>query len=205
MPPTPVPPVDLPEPRATIEPPEPDEPPVPPTETADEPLGPEVPALVKEGFSQVDVEKFEAQTGNILADLANGNIPLGNRVSSAVWSLLSLILSAIAAIISILLVIGEARRRRKDGELDGYEREEAERRQKRGRVLKAPACIVGVLTLVVWLALDDLSLPVAWINKYTVVAAIVFAVHLALFALYKARKGKRAEDVGKDEADSGVA
>jgi uncharacterized repeat protein (TIGR02543 family) len=188
------------------------------TDTEIEPPTPQGTGLAAEGFTQRDVERLEAQTGNPLQDLFSGNVPLGNGKSSAVWSLLSLILSVIAVVISLLLIIGIFTRKRDDREMDelgdyggsgvggdGYDREEAEKRRRRGRLLKALTCIVGVLTLIVWLLLDNTSLPMAWINRYTPIVAIFFLIHLALFVAYKARKGKQNQEREEYEAGSGTA
>jgi amino acid transporter len=161
--------------------------------------------LIAEGFTQREVEQLEAQTGNILQDLLDGKVPRGNGKSSAVWSLLSLILSVIAVIITVLLVIGSlARRRNGDSETEYsvYGRDETEKRRRRGRLLKLLTCIVGILTLIIWLVLDDTSLPMAWFNRYTPIVAVFFIVHLALFAVYRIRRSRQGDDT---ESETGSA
>jgi uncharacterized repeat protein (TIGR02543 family) len=162
-------------------------------------------ALIADGFTQQDVERFEAQTGNPLADLFNGNVPLGSGKSSAVWSLLSLIFAVIAVIITVLLAIGSLARRRNGGseiEYSVYGRDEAEKRRRRGRLLKLLACIVGILTLIIWLVLDDTSLPMAWINRYTPIVTVFFVIQIALFAVYRVRRGRQDDDT---ESEAGSA
>ncbi|MDR3305677.1 MAG: InlB B-repeat-containing protein [Clostridiales Family XIII bacterium] len=155
---------------------------------------PQAERLAAEGFAPRDVARIEAQTGNPLTDLLGGNVPLGNGKSAAVRSLLSLILSIIAVVITVLLAVGALLRgRNKDEESEARagERGEKEKGRRRGRLLKLLAGIVGILTLIVWLILDDTSLPMAWINRYTLIVAVFFLVHLVLFAAYKVRGGRK--------------
>jgi uncharacterized repeat protein (TIGR02543 family) len=175
------------------------------------PNTPQSAALIAEGFTRRDVERIEAQTGNPLTDLLGSNVPLGNGKSSAVWSLLSMILAIIAAIITAVLLIEIFTRRRYESEMsglggsgDGGGREEAERKRRRGRLLKALACVFGALTLIVWLLLDDTNLPMAWFNRYTLVVVVLFVVHLALSVLYRAGRGGQDRNADAD-ADGKVA
>jgi cytochrome bd-type quinol oxidase subunit 2 len=113
---------------------------------------------------------------------------MGGFKEKGVWSLLSLILSIIAVIISILLIVGAlAKRKRED-----------EERQKKGAILRILAIIVGVLTPIIWIVLDDFHQPMAWINQWTLIVAIAFIVHIVLFAVYKARNRKDESEESTD-------
>jgi hypothetical protein len=189
-----------------------------PEEVIVEPKEPEAnppanPPTVTNEISPVtsDQAKYDAQTGNIFNDLANGNVPLGNFFSSNAWSLLSLIMSLVAVVISILLIVGAiARKRREDNEdeltgyaRDGGVRDEEEERRRRGKMLKVATIILGILTPIVWLILDDLSLPMAWINKWTLFVGIVFILHIVVLVVYKVRKHEYAED--EEEGNRAIA
>ncbi|MDR0875690.1 MAG: hypothetical protein LBN12_05720, partial [Clostridiales Family XIII bacterium] len=137
-----------------------------------------------------DAGKLEAQSGNILNNLANGNVPLGNFFGNGAWSLLDLIFAVIAAVLSIYLIVGAVLKRRRDQGIDSYTEEEV---KQQGNVLKVLAIAAGVLTIVVWLILDDLSTPVTWINKWTLPVVIIFIVHIAAFFAYKIRAHKIAD------------
>jgi hypothetical protein len=52
---------------------------------------------------------------------------------------------------------------------------------------------MGVLTVVIWLILDNLNTPVVWINQYTIFVALSFLVEIVFLVLYKVRKGNRKE------------
>jgi hypothetical protein len=70
------------------------------------------------------------------------------------------------------------RNEREGDDLGGYNRGEDEKRRHRRRLLKLLTC-VGVLTLIIWLILDDKSAD---------------GMEHALFAAYKARRGKQDQD-----------
>jgi uncharacterized repeat protein (TIGR02543 family) len=167
----------------------------PPTDTnvteESEPVVPESPSFA--GFSPADQQRLEAQTGNILSDLANGNVPLGGFGAKGAWSLLSGIMSIVAIIISIVLVIGAFAKRRRGDEADeiAYRYEESEKRRRQGKLLKVLTCLVGVATLIVWIVLDDFSQPMVWVNKWTLFVGIAFIVHLFLLVVYKLRSARK--------------
>ncbi|GHU62028.1 hypothetical protein AGMMS49983_02780 [Clostridia bacterium] len=164
-------------------------PPEPPVVPIEEPAEPEAAFTPADGGS-VTENQLDAQTGNIFRDLANGNVPRGDFYGDNAWSLLSLILSLIAVITAVLLTIAAATQRRRNGEIESYNGEEEEKRRRRGRMIRVLAIVAGVLTLIVWLILDDLTLPMVWVNKWTILVAIVFIVHLLLTVIYKVRKGQ---------------
>jgi membrane protein implicated in regulation of membrane protease activity len=148
------------------------------------------------GFMPEDVVKFSRQTKNIFSDIANGTVPLGNILGRGAWSLLSLILSLIAVIIAIVLIVRAlVKRRRKDDEdmteEELHEEEADEKYRKRGKTLRMLAIITGVLTPIVWLIFDNLNQPMAWINRWTIIVAFVFIVHIAILIAYRVRKGRR--------------
>ncbi|MDR0817197.1 MAG: YDG domain-containing protein, partial [Clostridiales Family XIII bacterium] len=153
-------------------------------------------------FSPEDQAKIEAQTGNPVTDIIKGNVPRGSFMSTAVWSLLSLIMSLAAVIITLCLIIGSllARRRRDDDPgVYGEDRDEERRNQRKGRILKVLACAVGVITAVLRLVLDDLTQPMAWINRWTVLVGIAFVLHIAALIAYKVRKKNINRENGEEQ------
>ncbi|MDR3304559.1 MAG: leucine-rich repeat protein [Clostridiales Family XIII bacterium] len=141
---------------------------------------------------------LDSQTGNLISDIANGRVPLGNVLHDDAWSLLSLILS-VAGVISAALILISLVQRRTIFVL-AYERETREEKRKAGKFLGIFASAAGVLTLISWLVLDNLNLPVIWINKWTPAVAAVFAIHIILVFLY--RRKKVQEDRDDREEDS---
>ncbi|MDR0853109.1 MAG: InlB B-repeat-containing protein, partial [Clostridiales Family XIII bacterium] len=187
-----------------VNPPRPPRPPVvitpdpePVVEDIAEPIEPEVPApaptITKES---VDV-RLANQTGNPILDLINGNVPLGGFASKGAWSLLSLLMSLVAVVVSVLLVVGIFMRRREDDDEEAErfdEDSEEDDRRRRGKILKTLTIIVGILTPIVWLILDNLNQPMVWINNWTVFVGITFIVHIILLIVYKLRKGNEEQE-----------
>ncbi|MDR1778471.1 MAG: isopeptide-forming domain-containing fimbrial protein, partial [Clostridiales Family XIII bacterium] len=122
------------------------------------------------------------------------------------WSLVSLILSCIAVVIAIILLVGGLTKRRRDEDYDEVsgaqnattqQQEEREKQHRRGNLLRLLAIIIGILTPIVWLILDDLTLPMALFNVWTIIVAFVFLVHIIFTLLYNARKDKNRHN-GED-------
>ncbi|MDR0817017.1 MAG: InlB B-repeat-containing protein, partial [Clostridiales Family XIII bacterium] len=180
------------------------DPPAPSTDTEvteEEPAVPEESAVVLEGFSQDDQAKIRKQTGNVVTDIFRNNVPQGSFSATGVWSVLSLLFSLAAVIISLILIIGAVFRRRQSyGGVYYADAEDEKKRKMKGSLIKIVTIIVGVLTPAVWLILDNLSQPMAWINQYTLIVGIVFLAHLALLIVYNLRKGKSD---GTDEREYG--
>jgi hypothetical protein len=121
---------------------------------------------VAQQFDADEVDDLESQTGNIIADLANGRTPMGGWNVHGVWSLLSLILSIAALALALLTaVLAAARRNREDG-----------RRNRLPLVIAAIA--TGILVPAAFLLFDDFANPMAWINGNTVWVALAFLLHL---------------------------
>ncbi|GHU63722.1 hypothetical protein AGMMS49983_07820 [Clostridia bacterium] len=147
----------------------------PPAQVAEPPE----PTAAGTGFSAADTARFEAQTGNILTDLLQGNVPLGGFAASGAWSLLSLMLSIIAVLSTLVLFLQKANRRRQRDDADRREGDE-DRQKRRNTIVTVCAAIIGILTPVVWLLLDDLRQPMAWVNQWTLFVGILFIVHIIL-------------------------
>jgi preprotein translocase subunit SecG len=188
--------------KETPLPPKPPKPPIPPTlitsvtpEHHKDSPKPHSGDLSMEKAGKPDVQKNEPKTGNPPTDLFSDNAAQDD--GNMEWSLISLFMSALAVIITLLLAIGALFHWKKgegsasyDASRDAYNDEAEEKNRKRGNLLKSLTCVAGVLTLIVWLLLDDLSLPVAWINKWTFVVAIIFVMHLVLLILYRICKSR---------------
>jgi uncharacterized repeat protein (TIGR02543 family) len=147
-------------------------------------------------FSPAVQQRLEAQTGNIITDLANGNVPLGGLTAEGAWSLLSGIISIAGVILSIILAVGALTGRRRTG-IDTYGDDETRRRG--GKILRILTCIVGVVTLIVWIVLEDFTQPMIWVNNWTMLVAAIFIVQIALLVVYKVRS------TGRDTSEKSIA
>ncbi|GHU66963.1 hypothetical protein AGMMS49983_17450 [Clostridia bacterium] len=183
-----------------------EEEPVAQTEEVEEPIEPEAP-LPTVGLSDDDVALVAGQGNNPIANVVNGLVPLGGLGVSGVWSFLSLFLSAAGVIIAVALALGALARRgriRNYESLGVYDRENFELVKKRGNLLRALTILVGVLTLVTWVILDDFSLGMVWINNHTLLIGALFVVTVILCALTNARNAKTDRYV-TEEPDTEIA
>jgi len=121
-----------------------------------------------------------------------GNIPFGDFTSNDSWSLASMILSIIAAIVALSLILGYfiGRRRNDDIENNEYERRGA----RKERVFRIIGVITGLIIGPLWLILDDLNLRIAWINKWTPIIAALFLIHIVFCLVYQRVKSKEQRD-----------
>ena len=151
------------------------------------------------------VAMVENQTGNPFLDIASGNVPLGNGSITGVWSLLSLLFSAAGIVIALISALGALARRRQVSTLEqmGASKEEwFSLMKRRGVILRVLTILVGVITLITWLVIDDFSLGMVWINGYTIFIGIMFAITVALCILTNIRDKKIYSSLTDEEEHS---
>jgi hypothetical protein len=154
------------------------------------------------GFNEAEIEQLSKQTGNIFADVAGGNVPLGNFFAKGVWSLLSLILSLVASLIAILRIfLIVAGRRRDRGSLS----DQALKVIQKGMRIGVVAVVAGVLTPAVWMVIDNVNQPMAWINQNTAIVAALFVATVVTTTLAGVIGNKRSADNGLNINDVNVA
>ena len=134
------------------------------------------------GVESGEKELLEQQTGNVMADLLDGKVPLGGTSAGGVWSLLSLILSLVSLVFTAVWGIGVLRRR-------------GQQEKRQPMVPLIASAFAGVLAPVLWLVLDNLRTPAAWVNQYTLLIAllVVLAAVLKLLAKAMAKAQQAAE------------
>jgi hypothetical protein len=140
-------------------------------------------------------EPNEPESGH--HEVKSSMIPFGNFGVTSAWSLLSLIMSLIAIIISTMLIICRLVRRRinDDENDDGHEKE-----RRNAFIARTLTVFFGILTPIVFLILDDMRLPMVWINKWTPYVALAFIIHIILLIIYKHRNN-REEDSNETVQD----
>ncbi|MDR0852067.1 MAG: InlB B-repeat-containing protein [Clostridiales Family XIII bacterium] len=179
-------------------------PPLPPTVTT--------PGPIEEGVSEPETpdEQPPDDDEGELTELL-GNIPLGDFSRTDCWSLLSMLMSIVGVLIALLLLIAASVRaaRRKNEEKDEedglYRREnpedqEARRRKQKTTFATVLTIIAGILVPVLWLILDDPSLPMAWINKWTLYVGILFIIQIILYIVHKVYRKKDGNGTARDES-----
>jgi len=160
------------------------------------------------GLTEEEQQQVENQTGNLGTDIVDGNVPLGNPGVTSTWSLISMILSIVALVILAVHAIGLVAKRKREDEEDvlGIDNEKLELIEKRATLYRILTIIVGAVTIVAWLYLDNLTLGVSWINAYTPIVGILFAITVVLLVFTKLQKDKARHEREKEhEAEANIA
>jgi membrane protein implicated in regulation of membrane protease activity len=144
------------------------------------------------------------QTGNLIVDLINGNVPLGNFSTSGMWSLLSMILAfagIIIACVSTIIAVVKRRRAKNLDRLNVYNEKRSGLARRRVNLLRALTIIIGLITLFIWLFLDNLNTNLVWVNSNTITVIILFAVTLVLCRITNRRD---RTDLDHEESEKGA-
>jgi uncharacterized membrane protein len=152
---------------------------------------------------------FDRQTGNILFDLLEGNVPLGNFSVGVAWSLLNLLMSMLALLNAVILMITLffRKRKRKDDEeyreADNADIDENEKGFRRRLMkLRVPALLAGIIPGILFLLLENIRLPIVWITRWTPLIGAFFILHMVLllvFLVIKREDKPEDEDSDKNE------
>lgn len=179
-------------------------PPAPtPTPAAVVPIAPTVIPTVTPAAAQPEVEPAEdiedAQT-----PLAEEEVPLANEEvvldeeevplaagNGRKWALINFALMNLAIFESIMLLIGYFVKTKNDK--DEEEEEEKRKLKKKGiiRILSTP---VAVISLIAFILTEDITLPTGFVDKYTILMAIIAVVQTVMVALSNKKYQKEEEE-----------
>ena len=133
-------------------------------------------------FPDVEVDIY------LIAHLEAGSGPAGGGE----WALLNLIFAILALLAGIIAVIaGRGRTRRYD----------EEKLSKTALILRLLAIIIGIVSIIIFLITEDMSLPMVIIDKWTLLMLILLLVNL-IAALYSFRLDEPHEKDAEDEEDT---
>lgn len=139
-----------------------------------------------------NVATGETPAADTPTTVGGDNTPLGGLAETGSWSLLSLMMAVAGALISMLMLVTVFTRRKEETEAeDGYETRTVWRKN---TFLKVAAIVLGLLAGVLFLALDDLSLSMVFLNKWTLWVAVPFILHLAVVVAHFFRRKKTDEE-----------
>ena len=147
-------------------------------------------------------DKLSQQGPNPILNIINGNVPLGGFNIQGVWSFLSIILALAGLLIAVIYLTGALLKRKRVRMLKNmgmFDEEYLARIKRRGNILRALTIILGLLTFVAELYLDDFSLGMVWINAGTVFVAILFIVTVVFCVFTNIRDKKTLGDDAKGE------
>ncbi len=109
------------------------------------------------------------------------------------WALLNLILTIITAIISAVLVIGYFTRKKKE---EDEENEDSEKTLKRKGAPRMFSIVVAIISAIIFVLTQDMSLPMEMVDQWTIVMAITFVVQIIVAIV------SRKKNVEDDEAET---
>ena len=164
-----------------------------------EPATPEAPD--DEGF--ID----ETRLGQTIFDIFSGNVPFGSFSFEGAWSLISAILAIGGLLIAVVYAVGTLMRRRYAKTLESmnvYDERWLAMVKQRGVILRILTIILGVITLISWLFLEDFSNGFVWVNINTPVIIILFAITMVLcfFSNMRERRIYTMDTEDSDDSNS---
>jgi hypothetical protein len=166
----------------------------PPTEVTPEPNVPE------SEFSPEDQELIDGQSGNPLIDVPNGLVPAGSGKVTGAWSVVSFLLSIVAVILAVVFLTKAFFQRGYDKAI-ATQSSPARGRKNNTRLLLIVTTLFGFLVPVVWLTLDDLSLPIVWFNRNSYVVLFLFVLQLVFLFSYERNIGMRKSAYFDDDIE----
>ncbi len=120
----------------------------------------------------------------LLQRMMDGDIPLGNLQSTGNWSLLNLLFAIAgvlgAAIVGIVMLVKRAKAKNK---AEKNETTEQNRAKRSSAVVKILGMIAGIALLILFLILEDTSLPVTWVNHWTPMMTVIAIAELLLLVV----------------------
>lgn len=158
--------------------------PAAPVSSETPPPAPSTPTAAQQvtGVTKEDRQRLEAQTGNPIVDIANGNVPLGGLQTKGAWSLLSLMFSIMALLSTAVLLINQMLKAARGEEEDDYAQQD-EKGRKRSILLAIGAAVAGVLTPILFIILDNMKNPMVFINRWTLLVGCMMLVHFIVLVL----------------------
>lgn len=152
--------------------------------------------------------------GQLLQDLAGGKVPLGSLGLGNAWSLLNLLMSLFAAICAIVVFVTLFHKKRANStdendqdeaslpveERLDEENEEGKPLKSRLKTLKIIAILGGLIPGILFLILEDITLPVTWVTRWTPLIAAFFILAMVLLLIQFAIK-KKNKQTPEEEGD----
>ncbi|GHT79973.1 hypothetical protein FACS1894104_5310 [Actinomycetota bacterium] len=118
--------------------------------------------------------------------------------STAAWALINLILAIISLVFAIALAIGFASRRK--GEEANKQKGTQDSRGGRGVVWRTIAVIFGVASPIVFILTEDVTLPMIWVDAWTLLMVVLLAVQIVSAVALK--YARREDDSNNQQAQT---
>ena len=154
-------------------------------------------ADAEEEPEEEEVEDEETPLSDGEEEVDEGKTPLAKI---DVWALINLIAAIITVLLGLILLL--SKRHKNDDEEDEERQariergEEKEQEQKRGWICKVLGVLVAIGSVVLFILTEDMSLPMAMTDEWTIWMVIIAVVELVLLLV-----GRHWKDVDDDEEE----
>ena len=133
-------------------------------------------------------------------DIADNATPLAGLGTGA-WALINLILTIVTTLLSILLLIGYIGKKKKaledeDGNvvLDENGKEVMEYEKNKKGLWRLISIIPALIAIIVFIFTEDMTLPMIFVDKWTILHAVIALVQVVVMVLCKKKKDENDED-----------
>ena len=133
-------------------------------------------------------------------DIADNATPLAGLGTGA-WALINLILTIVTTLLSILLLIGYIGKKKKaledeDGNvvLDENGKEVMEYEKNKKGLWRLISIIPALIAIIVFIFTEDMTLPMIFVDKWTILHVVIALVQVVVMVLCKKKKGENDED-----------
>ena len=125
------------------------------------------------------------------------------------WALINLICAILTVLFGLLLLISRRHKNKDDDDEEDddetkqatkdtdEEEEEDEPEKKRGLFTRVLAVLIAIVSVVLFLLTEDMSLPWVWVDKWTVWMVVIGLVQIVVF--FVGRKWKKVDDDDDEE------
>ena len=152
----------------------------------------------------------DGEIGETITDnetpLANGediadNATLLAGLGTGAWALINLILTIVTTLLSILLLIGYIGKKKKaledeDGNvvLDENGKEVMEYEKNKKGLWRLISIIPALIAIIVFIFTEDMTLPMIFVDKWTILHVVIALVQVVVMVLCKKKKDENDED-----------
>lgn len=133
-------------------------------------------------------------------DIADNATPLAGLGTGA-WALINLILTIVTTLLSILLLIGYIGKKKKaledeDGNvvLDENGKEVMEYEKNKKGLWRLISIIPALIAIIVFIFTEDMTLPMIFVDKWTILHVVIALVQVVIMVLCKKKKDENDED-----------
>ena len=133
-------------------------------------------------------------------DIADNATPLAGLGTGA-WALINLILTIVTTLLSILLLIGYIGKKKKaledeDGNvvLDENGKEVMEYEKNKKGLWRLISIIPALIAIIVFIFTEDMTLPMIFVDKWTLLHVVIALVQVVVMVLCKKKKDENDED-----------